>query len=155
MFAVQYLPEWVIHTIFSAGVIGVIFGFLLGFIPFISRYKLAVQIISLLVLTLGVYLEGGLADTKIWQMKVLQLEAKIKTAEAKSHEVNVIVQEKIVNKTKVIKEKADTIINYVDREVKVKEEVIRFVEHCPLPRVIVDAHNVAADLNKAAEATKK
>jgi uncharacterized membrane protein len=155
MFAVQYLPEWIIHLIFSAGVVGVIFGFVLSFVPVINSYKFPIQIISILVLTLGVYLEGGLADTKIWKMKVLELEAKVKAAEANSQAVNVIVQEKLVTKTKVIKEKADTIVSYIDREVKVKEEVIKYVEHCPLPKDIIDVHNAAATINRAVSESKK
>lgn len=145
MFIVQYLPEIVIHIIFMAGVLGVIAGFVLGFIPAIKPYKLAIQIISLLVLCLGVYIEGGLADTKIWKTKVLELEVKVKEAEAKSAEVNTVIQEKVVTKTQIVKEKANDIIKYIDRDVVKKEEVIKYVERCSLPQDIVDAHNKAID----------
>lgn len=131
--------------IFMAGVLGVIAGFVLGFIPAIRPYKLAIQIISLLVLSLGIYMEGGLADTKIWKMKVLELEVKVKEAEAKSAEVNTVIQEKVVTKTQVVKEKANEIIKYIDRDVVKKEEVIKYVERCSLPQDVVDAHNKAID----------
>ena len=150
MFIVQYLPEMVIHIIFMAGVLGVIAGFVLGFIPAIRPYKLAVQVISLIVLCFGVYIEGGLADTKIWKMRVLELEVKVKEAEAKSAEVNTVIQERVVTKTQVVKEKAQEIIKYVDRDVVKKEEVVKYVERCTLPQDIVDAHNRAVDeLNSA------
>ena len=150
MWIIEYLPEWVIHFIFSAGVLGIIAGFVLGFIPFIKQYKLAVQIISLLVLTFGVYLEGGLEDTKIWQRKVLELEVKIKEAEATSANANTVIQERVVTKTQVVREKAAEVVKYIDRDVIKKEEVIKYVERCSLPQDVVDAHNKAVDeLNKA------
>jgi hypothetical protein len=168
MWIIQYLPEIVVHIIFAAGVLGIITGFLLGFVPGIKQYKLAIQVISLLVFTLGVYLQGALEDTKIWQKRVLELEVKVKEAEAKSAEVNTVAQERVVAKTQVVKEKADEVIKYVnrytDREVlkeipgpeRVRvEEVIKYVERCSLPQDIVDAHNKAVDeLNKATEKKK-
>lgn len=155
MWAVQYLPEWVIHAIFSAGVIGVIAGFVLGFIPLINRYKLPVQIISILVLTLGVYLEGGLADNKIWQQRAAALEVKVKEAEAKTAEKSVEYVDRVVQKTKVVRERGQDIIQYIDREVVKKEEVVKFVERCPIPQEIIDTHNRAVEeLNKAAEKKK-
>ena len=163
MWIIQYLPEIVVHLIFAVGVLGIIAGFLLGFIPGIKPYKLAIQIISLIVFTLGVYLQGALEDTKIWQKRVLELEVKVKEAEAKSAEVNTVIQEKIVTKTQVVKEKAKEITKYVDRytdrevlkeipgpeRVRV-EEVIKYVERCSLPQDIVDAHNKAIDELNAA-----
>ena len=150
MWIIEYLPEIVIHTIFTAGVLGVIAGFFLGFIPAIKPHKLAVQIIALIVLTLGVYLQGALEDTKIWKQKVLELEVKLKESELKSATVNTVIQEKVVTKTKVVKEKAEEIIKYIDRDVVKKEEVIKYVERCSLPQDIVDAHNKAIDeLNSA------
>lgn len=150
MWIIEYLPEFAIHAIFAVGVIGLILGFLLSFIPFVRSYKLAIQIISILVFTLGVYLEGGLADAKIWRQKVLELEVKLKDAEIKSAQVNTEIGEKVVVQTKVVKEKADAIIKYVDREVVKKEEVIRYVEQCSIPKDVVDAHNKAIDELNAA-----
>lgn len=150
MWIIQYLPEIVVHIIFTMGVLGVIAGFLLGFIPLIKPYKLAVQVISLLVLVFGVYLEGALADTKIWQQRVLELEVKVAKAEAESAKVNTVIQQQVVTKTKVVKEKAKEIVKYIDRDVVKREEVVKFVERCTLPQDIVDAHNRAVDeLNKA------
>lgn len=155
MYILEYLSEFVIHLIFSAGVVGILAGFVLTFIPSINLYKLAVQVISIIVLTFGVYLEGGLANKKILELKILELEVKLKEAQLKSQEVNTVVQEKVVTKTKVVKEKAESIINYIDREVVKKEEVIKYIENCPLPKDIIDAHNAAATLNKVIQEGKK
>jgi hypothetical protein len=167
MWILSILPEAAIHIIFGLGILGTITGFVLGFIPFVKTYKLAIQVISLLILVFGVYLEGGLADYKEWELKVKQMEAKVAQAEVKSGEKNVEIQEKIVETTKVVREKGRDIIKYVDRwntkevikEVEGperirREEVIKYIENCPVPKEFIDLHNQAAELNKAAEAKK-
>ena len=145
MWIFTVLPEWVIHLVFSLGIIGVVAGFVLGFIPFIKQYKLPIQIISLLTLVLGVYLEGGLADYKEWDAKVKEMEAKVAVAEEKAKNATDQVQEKVVEKTKVIREKGKDIIKYIDREVVKNEEVVKYVERCPaIPMSIIEEHNKAA-----------
>jgi len=148
MWILSILPESAIHIIFGIGVLGVIVGFVLGFIPFVRTYKLAIQIISILLLVFGVYLEGGLADYKEWELKVKEMEAKVAEAQTKSAEKNVEIQEKVVEKTKVIKEKGDTIVKYIDRDVIKKEEIIKYVENCPVPKELIDLHNQAVEMSK-------
>jgi hypothetical protein len=161
MWIISILPEAAIHIIFGLGILGTVTGFVLGFVPFVKAYKLAIQIISILLLVLGVYLEGGLADNKEWQLKVKEMEAKLAQAETKASEKNIEVQEKVVEKTKVIREKGKDIIKYVDRwntkeiikEVEGperirREEVIKYIENCPVPKEMIDIHNLATELNK-------
>jgi uncharacterized membrane protein (DUF106 family) len=150
MWILSILPDAAIHIIFGLGILGTIAGFVLGFIPFVKTYQFAIQICSIIVLVFGVYLEGGLADYKEWELRVKEMEAKVAQAEAKSANTNVEIQEKIVEKTKVIREKGRDIIKYIDKEVVKKEEVIKYVENCPVPKEIIDLHNQAAELNKAA-----
>lgn len=155
MWILSILSDAAIHTIFGLGILGIIAGFVLGFIPFIKPYKLVIQIISILLLVFGVYLEGGLADQKEWELRVAEMKAKIAENEAKSSEKNVEIQEKIVEKTKVVREKGRDIIKYLDREVVKNNEVIKYVENCPVPQEVINVHNQAATLNKAAEGEKK
>jgi hypothetical protein len=150
MWILSILPDAAIHIIFGLGILGTIAGFVLGFIPFVKAYKLAIQVISLIVLIFGVYLEGGLADYKEWELKVKDMEAKVAQAEAQSANKNVEIQEKIVTKTKVIREKGRDVIKYIDKEIVKKEEIIKYIEICPVPKEIIDLHNQATELNKAA-----
>ena len=148
MWILTWLPDWVTHAIFFAGAAGIFLGFVLTFVPFVKQYKLAIQIGSLFVFALGVYLEGAMADNNEWLSKVKELEAKIAIAEERSKTENVKIEEKIVTKTQVIKEKGKNIIQYVDREVVKDNEVIKYVENCPVPKAVVDAHNQAATMNQ-------
>jgi hypothetical protein len=150
MFILSILPDAAIHLIFGLGILGTLAGFVLGFIPFVKAYQSAIQICSIIVLVLGVYLEGGLADYKEWELKVKEMEVKVAQAEAQSANQNIEIQEKIVEKTKVIREKGRDIIKYIDKEVVKKEEVIKYIENCPVPKEIIDLHNQATELNKAA-----
>ena len=138
MWIINWLPEFVVHLIFLAGVVGTIAGFVLGFIPFISKYKLPIQIISLLLLSLGVYLEGGLSEKAKWELRVKEMEAKVAQAEAKSAVVNTEIVEKVITEKQYIKVKGDKVIEYIDREVKV------FDNTCTVSEIAIKAHNMAA-----------
>ena len=155
------MPEWVIHFLTGVGFFGLIAGFILGMIPFIKKYSIPIKVICGLAFISGVYLEGGLANEAIWQLRVKEVEAQVAQAEAEAAKKNTELQAKLSEKKEVIKEKGDTIIKYVDRykdrevlkeipgpeRVKV-EEVIKFIENCPLPQEIIELHNKAATMNK-------
>jgi hypothetical protein len=138
MWILSYIPDSVTHTIFVLGVLGTIVGFVLGFIPLVNRYKLPIQIISILILSFGLYLEGGLADQAIWQLKVKEMEAKVAKAETESQKVTTEVVTKILTKKQVIKEKGNDIVKYIDRE------VVKYNNTCTIPEVVITAHNAAA-----------
>jgi L-cysteine desulfidase len=89
-----------------------------------------------------------------WRAKVAEAEARVAVAEQKSQETNTVIEQKIVEKTKVIKGKTEYITQYLDREVVKKEEIIKYIEQCPVPKEIIDIHNQAAEMNKAAEGKK-
>lgn len=167
MWIISFMPEWAIHAIFGVGVITTLAGFVLGMIPVIKRYIIPVRVIGLFVLVLGLYLEGGLADNKEWQLRVKEMEAKMAKLEVEAAKENIQIQEKIVEKTKVVREKGQEIIKYVDKwntkeiikevegpERVRREEIIKYIEHCPIPKELVDLHNQAAEINKAAEGKK-
>ena len=138
MWIINWLPEAFVHIIFLAGVLGTIAGFVLGFIPFVSKYKLPIQIISLLLLSLGVYLEGGLAEKANWELRVKEMEAKVAAAQAESQKTNVQIVEKIVTEKEYIKVKGAKVVEYIDREVKV------FDSNCTVPEVAIKAHDMSA-----------
>jgi hypothetical protein len=148
MWIFEWLPDAVTHIIFLVGAVGVFAGFVLTFVPFVKQYKLAIQIASIFIFALGVYLEGGLADNKEWTARVKELEGKLAVAEEKSKTENVKIEEKIVTKTQVVKEKGKNIVQYIDREVVKNNEIIKYVENCPVPKELINIHNQAATMNQ-------
>jgi hypothetical protein len=151
---VSLIPDWFWTLVLIAGVVGILASWILKFIPFVSTYRLPIQVSAVIALLVGIYFQGVTANEAKWQAKIVELQQQIAEAETKSKETNVIVQEKIVTKTKVIKEKGKTQIEYVDRVITQDKEVVKYIEQCPVPKVIIDAHNAAAEMNKAAEGKK-
>ena len=150
----SFIPDWFWTLVLISGIVGTLATWVLKFIPFVSTYRLPIQVASIIALVAGVYFQGVIANEAKWQDKIADLQKQIVEAEVKSKETNVVIQEKIVTKTKVIKEKGKDIVNYIDREVVKKEEIIKYIEQCPVPKEIIDLHNQAVDLNKAAEGKK-
>ena len=142
-------------AIIAAGITGVLAGWLGKWIPFYGNYVKILQPVGIVLLVLGVWLRGGYDTEMAWRAKVAEAEARVAAAEQKSQEANTVVEEKVVEKTKVIKGKTEYITKYLDREVVKKEEIIKYIEQCPVPKEIIDIHNQAADMNKAAEGPKK
>ena len=150
----SFIPDWFWTLVLIFGILGTLAAWVLKFIPFVSTYRLPIQIASIIALVAGVYFQGVIANEAKWQDKIAELQKKVNEAEVKSKETNIVVQEKIVTKTKIIKEKGKDIVSYIDREVVKKEEIIKYIEQCPIPKEIIDLHNQAAELNKAAEGKK-
>jgi hypothetical protein len=144
MWLINFLPNWVFHTLLLAGVLGLISTIALGFIPFIKTYVLPIQLGSILLVVAGVWFEGAISNQDMWEAKVKDLQIKVAEAETQSADANVKIITKVVSKTKQIHDKGDDIIRYVDREVVKNNEVIKFVENCPIPTIIIDTHNAAA-----------
>ena len=142
-------------AIIIAGITGVLAGWLGKWIPFYGNYVKILQPVGIVLLVAGVWLRGGYDTEMAWRAKVAEAEARVAVAEQQSKETNTVIEQKIVEKTKVIKGKTEYITQYLDREVVKKEEIIKYIEQCPVPKEIIDIHNQAAEMNKAAEGTKK
>jgi hypothetical protein len=154
MWLLNFLPEWVFHLILLAGVLGLIASLVLKFIPFFSTYKLPVQVVSILLMVVGVWFEGAMSNQAAWEAKVTQVQAKVAVAEVKSAEENTKIVIKVVKQLELVRTRGNDIIKYVDREVATDKEVIKFVENCPIPKIIIDTHNAAA-LNQPVAEEKK
>lgn len=111
------------------------------------------QIAGILLLTTGVYFEGGYTTEMAWRERVREVEAKLQVAETRSAEVNTEIVTRVVTQTRIVRERGNDIVRYVDREVVKNQEVIKFVENCPIPEIIVNTHNAAA-LNRPIEGNK-
>jgi hypothetical protein len=157
--AISLIPDamlnWIYWAIIAVGITGVLAGWVGKFIPFYGNYAKILQPIGIILLVLGVWLRGGYDVEMAWRDKVSKLEEQVKVAEEKSKETNTVIEQQVVEKTKVIKGKTEYITQYLDREVVKKEEIIKYIEKCPVPKEIIDLHNQATELNKAAEGTKK
>ena len=153
MWLMNFLPNWIFHAILLAGVLGLIASLVLKFIPFFSTYRLPIQVGSILLMVVGVWFEGAISNQAAWEARVKEVEARVAAAEVKSAEANTKIVTKVVKQLELVRTRGDDIIRYVDREVATDKEVIKFVENCPIPQIIINTHNAAA-LNQPVEAKK-
>ena len=157
MWLLHLLPEslisLIVNLLLASGIIVTLGGFFANFIPFVTVYRVPVQVAGILLLTMGVYFDGGYTTERAWRERVKEVEAKLQIAQKQSAEVNTEIVTKVVTQTKIVRERGDDIVRYVDREVVKNQEVIKFVENCPIPDVIINTHNAAA-LNRPIEEKK-
>lgn len=145
------LPDWFWVLLLIAGVVSYFVA------RFFAMYKLPLRVGGLIATVLSVWMLGAASNEAKWEARVKELEEKLAVAEQESKKENIVVQEKIVYKDRIIKERGKTQIEYIDRVVKEREEVKVFIEKCPIPPVIIEEHNKAAinQLNEAAKGEKK
>jgi hypothetical protein len=144
MWLMNFLPNWIFHAILLSGVLGLIASLVLKFIPFFATYRLPIQVGSILLIVVGVWFEGAISNQASWEARVKEVEAQVAAAEAKSAQANVKIVTKVVKQLELVRTRGDDIIRYVDREVAADKEVIKFVENCPIPKIVIDTHNAAA-----------
>ena len=169
MWLLSFLPtgflEFIINGVLLVGVIGVVLGFFGSKIPFISSYLNTVKYASIIVFCIGLYWKGGFSVEKEWRARVEEMQEKVRLAEEKSQQLNTELENKIVGKTKVVREKGKLQIEYINRLVKgdtveiVKDmseeqkkefltkqkELQDALQNCPVPRIIVEEHNKATE----------
>jgi uncharacterized membrane protein len=148
MWILSFLPDWVFHAITIAGALGTLVGFVLGMIPVIKTYVIPIRVISILLLSFGLFLEGGIADNQIWQARVKEVEAKLAEAEAKSAKENTKIVTKVVTKTQIVRTRGETITKYIDREIVKYDTKFAPGGECEIPKEFLKAHNDAAEQPK-------
>jgi hypothetical protein len=128
MWILNFIPDIVFHAIVIAGILGMIASFFLGYMPFISLYKTPIQIISVIILVFGVWVEGANSNNESWKLKVKELEAKVSQAQIKSNEINTKLVEKIAENQKIIKDKKNenskAIIKYVTDDCRLSNAAV-------------------------------
>lgn len=142
------IPTWFWTTALIIGIICLIFSL------FTTFYKIPLKVGGLITVIISSWFLGIAANEEKWQKRVKELEKKLEIAQKESEIENVRVEEKIIYKDRIIKQQGQTRIEYVDRVIKEKEEVIKYVENCPVPTTIIEEHNKAV-VNQLNEAAKK
>jgi hypothetical protein len=130
---------WIYYIMLTLGVGLYIASKLIKWIPLMGQYKLPAELIGVVLLVVGAYFYGGYGVQKAWLARVAELEAKVKIAEEKSQQVNTVIETKIVEKIKVVKENV-----YVNREI-IKEVAGKQLDaQCTLPKSTVSLHDSAS-----------
>ena len=138
----QLIPDtvfaWITAVLFFGGVLAYILSKLVSIIPFVGRYKIAVELGSIAAMIVGAYFFCGV----VYREQVAELKEQVKISEQKSRDANVRLDQVIKDKSKVVREK----------QVVIQERIIRDTAkidaECRVPREAVDILNESAKTPK-------
>ena len=140
MWILKWLPDWFFYMILLIGVVGYFATYLLKFIPipFISMYRVPVQLVSIICIVIGTFMAGSIHDNEAWLEKVQEMEAKVVKAEQESKTANEKIDTKTEQQKVKIVQKQLVVKQYIDRE------IVKYDNTCVIPKEFVEVHNKAA-----------
>ncbi len=157
---IDLIPNWFWTLVLWAGVLSLIASYILGKIPFVAQYRIPLRVGGVVATLIGVYFYGVIANEAKWQARVKELEEKVKIAETEQANANTQLATALEEKKKLVSQKGKEVVKYIDKwrtkeilkEVPVEgpervrvEEVIKYIESCPVPKELLDIHNKGAD----------
>ena len=129
------------YLLFAAGAALYMGSKLVSWIPIIARYRLPAELMGVAALIVAAYLYGG----QSYRAAIAEMKERVRVAEEKSQQANVVIQTQVVEKIKVVKENV-----YINREV-VREVAGKQIDStCALPNSAVSLHD-SASRNEVAE----
>jgi len=142
MWMMHLLPDsfliLIIHALLVTGLIGMVIGFVGSKLPFVGTYATIIKIVSIILFCIGLYWKGGYSVEEDWRQRVAEMEEKVKIAEEKSKETNVIIETKYKDRVKKITETRNVIVE----KIKINEKIID--TKCELDPAVISILNEAA-----------
>jgi len=168
-----FFPNVFFHLLLIFSILGLIGANFLN-LTSIEHYKLPIQMLLGFILIFSIWMEGVIVRDEMCKKETKELQEKVDEAEKKAENTNTVIQEKIVEKTKYVFMKGDTIVEKIPTPGKIIEvgidmsneertefkrkikEYEELSKKCPvLPRLAVDVHNEAATMTHQLKEEKK
>ena len=135
----QLIPDgifvWITYLLFGAGVVLYVASKLVSWIPLMGQYRLPAELMGVLVLVIAAYFYGGIS----YREQIAEMKQRVRIAEEQSQQVNTVIETKIIEKIKVVKQNV-----YITREI-VRDTAGRQLDaQCSLPRSTVSLHDSAS-----------
>jgi len=127
------------YVIFALGLVLYIASKLVQWIPIMMQYRIPAELVGVLCLCIGAYFFGWRGNEEKWLARIKELEEKVVVAEARSREVNTVIETKIVTKIKVVKETV-----YANKEIIKEVAGAQLDSQCSLPRSSIVLHDSAS-----------
>ena len=138
----QLIPDgifvWLTYLLFGAGVLLYMASKLVSWIPLIGQYRLPAELVGIVALVIAAYFYGGIS----YREQIAEMKQRVRIAEEKSLKVNTVIETKIIEKVKVVKENV-----YITREIVRDTAGQQLDAQCSLPRSTVSLHD-SASLNQ-------
>ena len=135
----QLIPDsifvWITYLLFAAGVVLYVASKLVSWIPLMGQYRLPAELVGVVALVIAAYFYGGIS----YREQIAEMKQRVRIAEEKSQQVNTVIETKIIEKVKVVKQNV-----YITREI-VRDTAGRQLDaQCSLPRSTVSLHDSAS-----------
>jgi hypothetical protein len=135
----QLIPDgvfvWLTYLLFGAGLVLYVASKLVAWIPLMGQYRLPAELMGVVVLVIAAYFYGGIS----YREQIAEMKQRVRIAEEKSQQVNTVIETKIIEKVKVVKQNV-----YITREI-VRDTAGRQLDaQCSLPRSTVSLHDSAS-----------
>jgi hypothetical protein len=128
----------IVHGITLLGLFGFILAIFAKKIPLISGYGVTLGFVSIIVLVLGVYLEGGYGVEMMWRKKAADLQQQVALSEEKAKTANANIKTVVIHDTQVVH---DVKIKLQDHLITIKEKIDA---ECTVDPSAIDLLNRAA-----------
>jgi hypothetical protein len=135
----QLIPDgifvWLTYLLFAAGAMLYVASKLVSWIPLMGQYRFPAELAGVVALVIAAYFYGGVS----YREQIAEMKQRVRIAEEKSQQVNTVIETKIIEKIKVVKENV-----YITREI-VKEVAGQQLDaQCSLPRSTISLHDSAS-----------
>ena len=135
----QLIPDsvfvWITYLFFGAGVLLYVASKLVSWIPLMGQYRLPAELVGVVALVIAAYFYGGIS----YREQIAEMKQRIRVGEQRSQQVNTVIETKIIEKVKVVKQNV-----YITREI-VRDTAGRQLDaQCSLPRSTVSLHDSAS-----------
>ena len=101
---VGLLPTWAFHSMAAAGISLIVASWVLKRIPFVSQYNFPIYVLGTTITVAGVWYSGMRDAQTIWEARLKDMTAQVAIAEARSQQVNTVIETKIVERVKIVKD---------------------------------------------------
>lgn len=135
------MSSLIANSVLILGIVALLSSFVISVIPGGSVYKTPVQLVGIIAVAYGFWLEGGLAYKQKVDLQIAQLEIQLAKAKSDAKDASAKTETVVTHDIQVIHDKGDTIIKYIQGP-----DVIKYDTTCVIPKEIVAAHNAAATL---------
>jgi hypothetical protein len=135
----QLIPDgifvWITYLLFGAGVILYVASKLVSWIPLMGQYRLPAELVGVVAVVIAAYFYGGIS----YREQIAEMKQRVKIAEERSQQVNTVIETRVVEKVKVVKENV-----YITREIVRDTAGQQLDSQCSLPRSTVSLHDSAS-----------
>lgn len=142
MWIIDLIPGWLPYAGLFVGALTILITpILANALP--AAYSILIRLVALLFCIFGVWYHGYSITQEAWEDRVEQVQLELEKMRVESQTENIKLVEKVIVKTKIVKERGDDVVKYVDREV-VKYD-IKFAPggECEIPNEFIKAHNAS------------